>query len=158
MTDELTSGLTPKNLTRDLLAALGVVRVISVDDDHVQVAQQSKEDVLGAIRANTIDLVLAARLVLPDDEDGEAASLSADEVRDLVDQNWDQLDDQARVGLTQAALRAANAEEGTVETQSSSVAGNNAALLALPEDLGRCRGVSPYGPERMAEFWASPAG
>lgn len=88
MTDELISGPTPKDLTRDLLAALGIVRVISVDDDHVQKTQQSKEDVLGAIRANTIDLVLAARMVLPDEEDGEAASMSADEVRDLVDQSW----------------------------------------------------------------------
>lgn len=145
MTDQLISGPTPKDLTRDLLAALGIVRVISVDDDHVQKTQQSKEDVLGAIRANTIDLVLAARMVLPDEEDGEAASMSADEVRDLVDQSWEQLDDQARVGLTQAALRAANAEEGTVETQSPSVSGNNAALLALPEILADVAEFIPMG-------------
>ncbi|MCK8478001.1 hypothetical protein [Microbacterium aurugineum] len=145
MTDDLDSRPTPKELTRDLLAALGVVRVISVDDDHVQEAQQSKEDVLGAIRANTIDLVLAARMVLADEDDADAANMSADEVRDLVDQSWDELDDQARVGLTQAALRAADAEEGTVETQSPSVSGNNAALLALPEILADVAEFVPMG-------------
>jgi hypothetical protein len=152
MTGELISEPTPKDLTRELLTALGIVRVISVDDDHVQEAQQSKEDVLGAIRANAIDLVLVARIVLPDEDDSDAASMSAEEVRDLVDQNWDDLDDQARNGLTQAALRAVNAKEGTVATQSSSVSGNNAALLALPEILAD---VAEFLPMSLNEWRSS---
>ncbi|MDP5228547.1 MULTISPECIES: hypothetical protein [Arthrobacter] len=145
MTGEPTSGPSPKELTRDLLAALGIVRVISVDDDHAQEAHQSKEDVLGAIRAGTIDIVLAARVVLPDEEDGDAANLSTDEVRDLVDESWDELEDQARIVLTQAALRASSAEEGAVVTQSPAVSGNNAALLALPEIFADVAEFLPMG-------------
>ncbi|MFV0432929.1 MAG: hypothetical protein ACK5LO_02945 [Leucobacter sp.] len=129
------AGKTSKELTRDLLSALGIDRVINVDDGHSQGDHQSKEDVLGALRANTIDRVLAARVVLPDDEDEGAALLDVDEIIDRIDQDWESLDDSQRVELTQAAIRAAEANEGTVDTQSSSVSGDNAALLALPEIL-----------------------
>ena len=78
---------TQKEQIQELLTALGITRVVNVDDDHAQGTQQSKEDVLGAIRALSIDMVLVARLILPDSEDEQAGELSQDEVLDLVSTN-----------------------------------------------------------------------
>jgi len=135
MTSEKLSKATTKNLIRRLFEALEIVRVISVDDDHAEGSSQSKEEVFGAIQAESIDLALVARTVLPDEEESAEFGLSVDEVRELVDQNWDKLSDEARSRLTQAARRAESAQEGSVDMQSSSVSDNNAALLALPEIL-----------------------
>ena len=126
---------TQKEQIQELLTALGITRVINVDDDHAQGTQQSKEEVLGAIRALSIDMVLVARLILPDSEDEQAGELSQDEVLDMVSTSWDDLTDRQRDELTQAALRAQASGGGPVGDQPQDVAGNNAALLALPELL-----------------------
>lgn len=64
MTSEKPSKATTKDLTRRLLEALEIVRVISVDDDHAEGAFQSKEEVFGAIQAESIDLALVTRIAL----------------------------------------------------------------------------------------------
>lgn len=123
-----------KRLTRQLLDALGITRVINVDDDHAQSQEQSKESVIGALRAGTLDPVLVARFILPDEQDGSAEMLALDEAIPLVDERWDELGDDNRVELTFAATRATG--EGPVEGQPEAVVSNNAALLALPDLLG----------------------
>lgn len=125
---------TQKEQIRELLTALGIARVVNVDDDHAQGAPQSKEEVLGAIRALSIDTVLVARLILPDGEDEQAEGLSQDEMLDMVSTSWDRLTDRQREELTQAALRARASGGDPVSDQPPDVAGNSAALLAaLPE-------------------------
>lgn len=142
---------TQKVQIQELLTALGITRVVNVDDDHAQGTQQSKEEVLGAIRALSIDLVLVARLVLPDSEDEQAGELSQDEVLDMVSASWDDLADSQRDELTQAALRAQASGGGPVGDQPQDVAGNNAALLALPELL---EGVADFRRMSLADWRA----
>ncbi len=143
---------TQKEQIQELLTALGITRVVNVDDDHAQGTQQSKEDVLGAIRAQSIDTVLVARLILPDSDDEKAGELSQDEVLDLVSASWDDLTDHQRDELTQAALRAQASGGGPVENQPQDVAGNNAALLALPELL---EGVADFRRMSLADWRAA---
>lgn len=134
MENELVGGLrTQKEQIKELLAALGITRVVSVDDDHKKGVPQSKEDVLGAIRALSIDMDLVARLILADGEDEQADDLSQDDVFGMVSTSWDNLTDGQRDELTQAALRAQESDEGMVGGQPQDVAGNNAALLVLQE-------------------------
>lgn len=140
---------TQKEQIRELLTALGITRVVNVDDDHAQGTQQSKEDVLGAIRALSIDMVLVARLILPDSNDEQAGELSQDEVLDMVSTSWDDLTDRQRDELTQAALRAKASGSGPVGDQPQDVAGNNAALLALPELL---EGVADFRRMSLADW------
>ena len=123
-----------KRLTRQLLDALGITRVINVDDDHAQGQVQSKESVIGALRAGTLDTVLVARFILPDEKDGSADALDLDEAITLVEERWEELGDDNRVELSFAASRAA--DEGPLERQPEAVVSNNAALLALPDLLG----------------------
>lgn len=123
-----------KRLTRQLLDALGITRVINVDDDHAQGQIQSKESVIGALRAGTLDTVLVARFILPDEKDGSADALDLDEAITLVEERWEELGDDNRVELSFAASRAA--DEGPLERQPEAVVSNNAALLALPDLLG----------------------
>ena len=108
MTDEDIDGAPPqveelapaKRLTRQLLQVLGITRVINVDDDHAQNQAQSKEAVIGALRAGTLDLVLVARFILHDQEDGSAEMLDLDEAVVLVNDRWDEIGDDNRVELT----------------------------------------------------------
>lgn len=153
MSSEAVSSGSPsqKEQIQELLAALGISRVVNVDDDHAQGTQQSKEDVLGAIRAQSIDLVLVARLILPDSEDEQAGELSQDEVLDLVNASWDDLSGRERDELTQAAVRAQASGGGPVDEQTQDVAGNNAALLALPELL---EGVADFRRMSLADWRA----
>lgn len=143
---------TQKVQIQELLTALGITRVVNVDDDHAQGTQQSKEEVLGAIRALSIDMVLVARLVLPDSEDEQAGELSQDEVLDMISASWDDLTDSQRDELTQAALRAQASGGGPVGDQPQDVAGNNAALLALPELL---EGVADFRRMSLADWRAA---
>ena len=124
---------TQKEQIQELLNALGIARVVNVDDDHAEGASQSKEDVLGAIRAQSIDMVLVARRILSNGEHGQAEELSQDEMLDMVSTSWDSLTDRQRNELTQAAFRAQASGGDPVGEQPQNVAGNNAALLALPE-------------------------
>lgn len=126
-------GVALKAQIQHLLQALQVTRVINVDDDHATVPAPSLEQALGALRAGTIDHLLVARLVLSGDEESKADDLDPDEVVELLEDRWGELTEDQRVELTQAADRAEQADEGPVETQSEAVAGNNAALLALPD-------------------------
>lgn len=140
---------TQKAQIQELLKALGIARVVNVDDDHAQGTPQSKEEVLGAIRALSIDMVLVARLILPDSEEEQAGELSQDEVLDLVSTSWDDLTDPQRDELTQAAVRAQASGGGPVGDQPQDVAGNNAALLALPELL---EGVADFRRMSLADW------
>ena len=90
-----------KRLTRQLLDALGITRVINVDDDHAQGQIQSKESVIGALRAGTLDTVLVARFILPDEKDESAEALDLDEAITLVEERWEELGDDNRVELRQ---------------------------------------------------------
>lgn len=134
MNTEFSDGsLTQKEQIQELLKALDIARVINVDDDHAQGAPQSKEEVLGAIRALSMDTVLLSRLFLPDGEDEQVEGLSQDEMLDMVSTSWDSLTDRQREELTQAALHARAHGDDPVGGQPQDVAGNDAALLALPE-------------------------
>ena len=133
MTDTSPEGPPTKVQIGELLQLLAITRVINVDDDHAAAPSQSLEQVLGALRAGTVDRVLVARLVLTDDEEAEADALELDEVVEALESRWEDLGDDHREELTQAALRAEQANEGPVGQQSEAVASNNAALLALPD-------------------------
>ncbi|MEV8373629.1 hypothetical protein AB0P21_12870 [Kribbella sp. NPDC056861] len=132
-TDTSTEGPHTKRQIREMLQALEITRVINVDDDHAEAPEQSLEQVLGALRAGTVDHVLVARLVFTNDGDVDAESLESDEVVEALESRWDALGDEHRAELTQAASRAEQADEGPVDEQSEAVASNNAALLALPD-------------------------
>ncbi len=140
---------TQKKQVQELLTALGISRVVNVDDDHTQGMRQSKEAVLGAVRAQSLDLILVARLILPESEDEQAGEFSQEEVLDLVSTSWDELSDDQRDELTQAALRTQASGGGMVDDQPQDVAGNNAALLALPELL---EGVADFRRMSLADW------
>lgn len=125
-----------KRLTQELLAAMGILRVVNVDDEHFRSPEQDLDVVVAGLRSNAIELVLVARILLNDEDDPTAGDLEADEVIDLLREKWIDLADDRRIDLTHAARQAEAANQGTVDTQSESLLGNNAALLALPELLG----------------------
>lgn len=123
-----------KRLTRELLGALSISRVISVDDDHAASQMQSREDVVGALRAGRLDPAQVARFILPDEQDGSVELIGVEDAIALINQRWDRLEETNRVELTLAASHAVDA--GAVEDQTEEVAGDIAALLTLPDLLG----------------------
>lgn len=122
-----------KRLTRRLLGVLDIKRVINVDDDYVGGKVESREEVLGALRAGTLDPGQVARFVTLEDADGEAEAIDVDAAIGILYQNWDKIESKSRAELTLAATRATQNQgyEGSGE-----VASNNAALLTLPDLLG----------------------
>ncbi|WP_131174530.1 hypothetical protein [Phytopseudomonas dryadis] len=125
-----------KELTRKLLSAMSIARVINVDDDHHQESEQNPETVVAALRAQTLDYVLVARALLSDQEDDQLDDFEADEVIDLLHERWVSLDIERRKELTLAANRSQNSNRQDGGDLSSSIDDNNAALIALPELIG----------------------
>jgi hypothetical protein len=124
--------LTPtKRLIRRLLNVLEITRVINVDDDHVGGSQESREEVIGALRAGTLDPGQVARFLLSDG--GESEVVSVEDAIGVLDQNWEKIKSGSRVELTLAASRATGEEAGK---RAEEAASNNAALLTLPDLLG----------------------
>ena len=126
----------PKDLTRKLLSAMSIVRVINVDDDHNQEATESLETVIAAIRASTIDQVLVARTILPEEQYGDADKLESDEIIQVLTECWNNLDGERKKELTLAATRGEEAHEGTIEHQSVFILDNNNSLMALHQLIG----------------------
>lgn len=127
--------LSAKRLTVELLRAMGIKRVINVDDEHLSAPAQDLAAVVAALQSNAVELTLVARVLLDDDEDANAEELDVGEVIDLLRRSWDDLPEPRRIDLTHAAHEAASANQGSVETQSEALLGDRAALLALPELL-----------------------
>lgn len=122
-----------KRLTRRLLRVLDIKRVINVDDDYVGGKAESREEVVGALRAGTLDPVQVARFVIPEDADSESEPIDVDAAIGILFQNWDRIESSSRAELTLAATRATLGEGSE---QPNEVASNNAALLTLPDLLG----------------------
>ncbi|PBP71008.1 hypothetical protein CCL21_09360 [Pseudomonas syringae] len=121
----------PKELTGRLLAAMSIVRVINVDDDHHANPRGSLETVIAAIYADTIDATVVARAILPDNSD----DLDDDEVIALLRAEWDAIGEERQQELTIAARRGEETHE-TIDYQENSVLDDNNALMSLPTLIG----------------------
>lgn len=122
-----------RRLTRRLLSVLNIIRVINVDDDYAVGNAESREDVIGALRAGTLDPGQVARFVLPADAGDESSAVTIDDAIAILVQNWDKIESKSRTELTLAASRAAGDGNGEEVDEAAS---NNAALLTLPDLLG----------------------